>query len=240
MPPNRRNLYRLLQVQPDAPLPVIKASYRVIMSSLRAHPDLGGDEEQAALINLAYSVLSDPDKRAAYDRLLAPKLALQRRSAPTPAAPEVLAALDDRLGWRERGQCPMCRQGLPSRLDASSACLGCGSPLMPAPTPDAAGRELFGRRASERLARDQPLTVQLVKNGAELPARWRDVSLTGMSFFAPIPLPPGQVLRIRDVALDGLAQVIGSRPQGKAHLTHARLLTTRFLQARGQFLSVEA
>jgi hypothetical protein len=239
MPPNRRNLYRLLQVQPDAPVQVIKASYRVIMSSLRAHPDLGGDEEQAALINLAYSVLSDPDKRAAYDRLLAPKLQLQRQRA-EPVLVDSPLVLEAGHDWRQRGHCPLCRTALPARLEVSTACLGCGSPLMPAPAPDSAGRELFGRRASQRLARDQPLTVQLVRNGAELPARWRDVSLTGLSFFAPVALPAGQVLRIRDVALDGLAQVIGCRPQGKAHLAHARLLTTRFLQARGQFLSVKA
>lgn len=240
MPPNRRNLYRILQVQPDAPVQVIKASYRVIMSSLRAHPDLGGDEDQAALINLAYSVLSDPEKRAAYDRLLAPKLQLQRRGGTAAPAADAAVVLEAGPDWRERGHCPLCRQPLPQRLEINTSCLGCGSPLMPAPAPDTAGRELFGRRASQRLARDQPLTVQLVKNGAELPARWRDVSLTGLSFFAPVPLPAGQVLRIRDVSLDGLAQVIGCRPQGKAHLAHARLLTTRFLQARGQFLSVKA
>ena len=38
---NRRNYYRILQVQPDAPVEVIKASYRALMRELRLHPDLG-------------------------------------------------------------------------------------------------------------------------------------------------------------------------------------------------------
>ena len=51
MKKNRRNYYRVLHVQPDAPIEVIKASYRALMGPLRHHPDLGGDHETAALIN---------------------------------------------------------------------------------------------------------------------------------------------------------------------------------------------
>lgn len=64
---NRRNYYRILHVQPDAPLAVIKASYRAQMQKLKLHPDLGGDEKNAATINEAYATLSDEKKRAAYD-----------------------------------------------------------------------------------------------------------------------------------------------------------------------------
>src|ERR1700689_2715695 len=67
---NRRNYYRILHVQPEAPGPIIPASYRAMMSKLRLHPDLGGDTAGAALINEAYAVLSDPAKRASYDQKL--------------------------------------------------------------------------------------------------------------------------------------------------------------------------
>lgn len=67
---NRRNYYRVLQVQPDAPLAVIRASYRALMSNLRQHPDLGGDHEAAVLLNEAYAVLSDPSRRRLYDHAL--------------------------------------------------------------------------------------------------------------------------------------------------------------------------
>ena len=69
---NRRNFYRILGVQSDAPVEVVKASYRTIMHRLKMHPDLGGDHEQAALINEAFATLSNPLKRAEYDRRLGP------------------------------------------------------------------------------------------------------------------------------------------------------------------------
>ena len=59
--------YDLLGVTPAAPAEIITAVYRAWMSTLRAHPDLGGDEEFAKQLNLAYATLRDPDRRAAYD-----------------------------------------------------------------------------------------------------------------------------------------------------------------------------
>jgi DnaJ-class molecular chaperone len=67
---NQRNLYRILYVQPDAPVEIIRASYRTVMQKLKAHPDLGGDEWNAAIINKAFAVLSDAQKRRAYDAAL--------------------------------------------------------------------------------------------------------------------------------------------------------------------------
>ncbi len=67
---NQRNYYRILHVQPDAPLQIIKSSYRTLMQKLKQHPDLGGEHANAALINEAYAVLTDPVKRAAYDQTL--------------------------------------------------------------------------------------------------------------------------------------------------------------------------
>lgn len=73
MDSNRRNYYRILHVQPDAPEAVIRASYRTIMQRLKAHPDLGGDGEAAALLNEARAVLTDPARRAAYDADFRPR-----------------------------------------------------------------------------------------------------------------------------------------------------------------------
>src|SRR2546428_13781943 len=44
------------------------------MRELQAHPDLGGDEEKAKVVNEAHRVLSDPDLRTEYD-------AIRRRAA---------------------------------------------------------------------------------------------------------------------------------------------------------------
>lgn len=66
----RQSYYNILQVQRDASGEVITSAYRAIMSKLKKHPDLGGDPEEAKLINEAYEALSDPKKRAAYDETL--------------------------------------------------------------------------------------------------------------------------------------------------------------------------
>ena len=67
MKSTRRNHYRMLHVQPEAPPEIIAASYRTLMQKLRAHPDLGGDADYAVLLNEAYAVLSDPQRRQRYD-----------------------------------------------------------------------------------------------------------------------------------------------------------------------------
>ena len=56
--PNRCDFYRLLQVQPDASIEVIEASYRTLMRQLRMHPDLGGEH---TLAGVAIQVLRRDD-----------------------------------------------------------------------------------------------------------------------------------------------------------------------------------
>ncbi len=67
---NKRNYYRILHIQPDAPGEIVRSSYRILMQKLKAHPDLGGEDWNATIINEAYQVLKDPDKRKGYDAAL--------------------------------------------------------------------------------------------------------------------------------------------------------------------------
>jgi hypothetical protein len=60
--------YEILQVHPRASAEMVRKAYRTLMGEMRGHPDLGGDEERAKLINEAYAVLGDPDLRRAYDQ----------------------------------------------------------------------------------------------------------------------------------------------------------------------------
>jgi DnaJ domain len=60
--------YEALQVHPRASAEMIKKAYRTLMGEMGGHPDLGGDEEKAKLLNEAYAVLGDPDLRRAYDQ----------------------------------------------------------------------------------------------------------------------------------------------------------------------------
>ncbi len=63
-----KNYYQVLYIQPDAPTEVIRASYYSLMRDLNIHPDLGGDQTVASLLNEAYETLSNRQKRATYDR----------------------------------------------------------------------------------------------------------------------------------------------------------------------------
>ena len=61
------NFYERLNVAADATGDTIKKSYKAL--ARKYHPDKpSGDTETMQEIQLAYSVLSDPDKRAHYDR----------------------------------------------------------------------------------------------------------------------------------------------------------------------------
>jgi curved DNA-binding protein CbpA len=60
------DLYKTLQVDPEAEVDVIRAAYRVLAA--KHHPDVGGSAEQMSAINRAWKALSDPSARAAYDR----------------------------------------------------------------------------------------------------------------------------------------------------------------------------
>lgn len=77
---NRRNYYRILKVQPDASSEIIKNNYRAIMQKLKMHPDLGGDEWNASIINIAYNVLKNPAKRKKYDESLLQQYCIKQLS----------------------------------------------------------------------------------------------------------------------------------------------------------------
>ena len=79
--------YAVLQVHPLAEQRVIEKAYKVLV--MEYHPDNGGDNERMVAINLAYEVLSDPEKRTHYDREL-----LGSRYAAGPQAPTVAASPD--------------------------------------------------------------------------------------------------------------------------------------------------
>jgi hypothetical protein len=57
--------YEVLEVSPKARQSVIEKAYRALMREV--HPDLGGDQRKAQLVNEAYEVLRDPASRRVYD-----------------------------------------------------------------------------------------------------------------------------------------------------------------------------
>jgi hypothetical protein len=229
---NRRNYYRILHVQPEAPDQVITASYRTMMSKLRLHPDLGGDTANAALINEAYAVLSDPARRAAYDlQQRRPKGAERSRSGEAAAAPARKPVVPP--------QCPFCRAGAPREIQANTRCHQCNSPLAPPPALPLKRNELFGRRTVPRMSRSD--TVTLIA-GWQTPARTaqlRDLSMTGVSVIADIKIEAQQVIRVIAPLFDILATVVSCRTDGRRVEVHASLLHAIFMRPKGVVVCVK-
>lgn len=60
-----RNLYGVLGVAPSSSAQELRSAYRKLARI--CHPDRGGEEERFKEIAAAYAVLSDPERRVAYD-----------------------------------------------------------------------------------------------------------------------------------------------------------------------------
>jgi curved DNA-binding protein CbpA len=79
----RRDPYRILQIQPDADPDVVRAAYRVL--ARKAHPDASAAldptaERRMTDLNWAYALVRDPVKRQAWES--------DRRRAPPPTPAE--------------------------------------------------------------------------------------------------------------------------------------------------------
>jgi curved DNA-binding protein CbpA len=249
---NRRNYYRILHVQPEAPAEIIKASYRTLMSKLKMHPDLGGDHKLAILVNEAYAVLSDPERRAAYDLEIG-RVPYRGRRGPRPEP------ADHPAGWSaqgpagepdrpaasaatgdDEGHCPWCRTAAPPKIKPDTRCMRCRAPLAKPPGPGAGAHELFGRRGATRRPRANLAIMQRLDGGATLSVRLRDISLSGLGLITTTAVPDNTRVRIQSQDFEAIAMIIGSQRDGGEHLLHARLLSLALTRRTGVFMSETA
>lgn len=244
---NRRNYYRILHVQPDAPMEVIKTSYRTLMLKLRHHPDLGGDHWNATLINEAYRVLVDPVARAEYDRrftYLHRPSTQSRTQDPSQEDRRDSGASQKGPPPNLKNQCPFCRVGHPAGLreDPEAECQVCRSPLFET-------RRLQGQDKSKRsIARIKQHS--LIVFYTHWPQRHgyrgtiRDLSPHGLQFTAAKPLSKNDVIKINCDALEAVARVACceslSDRSGHDLRIGAEFITLRFTHSLGTFFSKDA
>jgi hypothetical protein len=214
-------------VQPEAPIELIRASYRTLMGPLRQHPDLGGDHETAALLNEAYAVLSDPSRRAAYDRTLVKERWRGGQRAAEGERVERPVQRMDPGRWRDEGVCPFCRGKLSLLGEPDPRCGRCKAPLMAPPTPDPAAREFFGKRLTARFTKNRPVSLLPGWELEPWAVTMRDLSLSGICVIAEATLPVDRVVWIVDDDFEALAVVVSSRRAAGAFSVHARFLTLR-------------
>ena len=232
---NRRHYYRILHVQPDAPLEVIKSSYRTLMTKLRQHPDLGGDDAGASLINEAYAVLTDPAKREAYDRELLARVAMRDLSGLRGA--DLGAGADStRLGR----SCPFCNAERDPRLELKSdtRCHQCAGPLYPAGQLDDVGSD---QRALRRMSHTGQIEVFTHWPQQAIPGYTRDLSPAGIQFVFGRELNREQIIKIEGRFVHAIARVASCRRQGgrvgPSFSIGAAFLTRLFNRAQGTFVS---
>ncbi|KAJ4775346.1 Chaperone protein DnaJ [Rhynchospora pubera] len=87
VPHTSLSLYDVLGIKKGATYPEIKAAYRRLVRE--CHPDTVGDDQKAEFadefmrVHAAYTTLSDPNKRAGYDRDMMVAIGGRSRLAPS-------------------------------------------------------------------------------------------------------------------------------------------------------------
>jgi hypothetical protein len=219
--------YRVLHVQPDAPAAIIHASYRTLVQ--RALSTNRSSDEIAAL-DLAYAILGDPQRRAAYDVERLGQTDVFRADAMDPA------------GTAGTHSCLFCgaAHGLQRVLERDDECGHCASPLF------AAERHRFeysGQRMLHRIPKEHAVDIWVTwPQEAPIRAEMRNLSLNGMLFVSAVRLQFNQVIRIDCSELRALARVahVKHGSDGERFRIGVEFLTLRFSQIRGNFVSAQA
>jgi hypothetical protein len=210
------------------------------MQRLRAAPNAAEAHEQAVLLTEAYAVLSNPERRAAYD--LARDIALSRREADFAAT----AVLDPDAARYAAHHCLFCgaAHGLERVLEPDDDCRECASPLYPA---ERQRLQPSGKRMLQRIPRRRAVELYVAWPQPEpYAAEMRDLSLNGMQLATSAPLRPNQIVRIACAACATVARVAHCEreetPPGvdRLWIVGVEFLTLRFANARGTFVSARA
>ncbi len=221
---NRRNYYRLLQVQPDAPVEIIRAAFRALMLKLKHHPDLGGSTLDASDLNEAYAVLTDPGRRAVYDQ-------------------ELYQHYTKRPGTRDKSPlitvfCPVCKRPLARKPEPGDRCSSCRSPLH-SEKPDDHNQAY--ERALARTRRDAKVIYYRSWPGKAQQGRMIDFSPQGMRFCCAEKIPPGTVLKIKSEICDASGTVTNARKENEGrqdlYAIGVVFLAVNFIEPRGSFVS---
>lgn len=234
-----RNYYEVLHVSRDAPLEIIRGSYRTLMQQLKHHPDLGGDTLTAALINEAYAVLSNPDRRAEYNVRLDMMEQISRGVPGEPFGQRPVSP-GERVPDLSR-ECAFCEtpHNYGSVVEVDAGCHTCGSPLYAAEQPRI---ETVGQRAVVRIGKRQKITYYTHWPQARgYAARIEDISLNGLRLVTRGDLVEGQRIKIVSGVVEAVANVTYCMQERRGWTTRrvagVSFLTLRFVRSVGGFVS---
>jgi hypothetical protein len=227
---NRRNYYRILQVQPDAPIAIIRASYRTQMRELGKHPDLGGSVSGAAVLNEAYETLSNPESRAEYDKKLALKFADARQQTRSSSKEPATLSL-----------CPFCKKPMLRNPQPGAICLICQTPVQSAPI---ASSFASGKRTLFRTKRSEQIRYYCTWPDKPRQGVMVDFSPKGVRFICEEKLVPKTVLKISSRFFEASGIITNSQEKisgrQKQHVVGVYFLAVNFMDSRGNLLSTSA
>jgi hypothetical protein len=234
-----RDYYRILHVSSDAPAGIVQTSYRTLLQRLRTRSEAGTDAaDEAALLTQAYEVLSDPQRRAAYDRA---------RLAASPEDYAATAVLDPNAERYAAHRCLFCgnRHGLDRALDHDDHCPTCSSPLYPA---ERHRLEYSGQRMLKRIPKQREVDLYVGwPQRAPFAVAMRDLSLNGMQIAGGAPLQLNQIVKVECAICAAIARVAhcnrersGLTGAGERWAVGVEFLTLRFRNSRGTFVSARA
>ncbi len=224
---NRRNYYRILQVQPDAPFEIIRTSYLTLLHKLKQHPDLGGDHWNATLLNEAFHTLSDKEKRAEYDKRL-------------------LEYYTKSFYSKERGKkrpartvfCHFCKRPLTCEGDSNRSCVCHNNPLR---TEKRAGKKESCKRALMRTEKIEMFHFVTSTSKRVYKAQMVDLSPQGVRFLCKRELVTYEIIKIESTLLRAVAEVVSSQKvviNGRVFYSiGAHFQSISFTQQEGTFLS---
>lgn len=229
------SFYEILQIGRDADATCVRRAYRHLMQQAGNHPDRGGDAATAALINKAYAVLIDVDKRADYDARLDVMLHISRGFSTRPGNEATTKVLDPTR------ECVFCEQphdfGRTSDMDLG--CDRCNSPLA---TTDNLRIEPADQRAMARLGRQLDLTFFTHwQQAAGFGAITEDISLNGLRMVSRREIQPGQRIRLVSNVIEAVGNVSHCVPRHgllrSETVAGVAFLTLRLARSVGGFLS---
>lgn len=239
---NNRNYYQILHVQRDAPVAVIRSSYRTMMQQLKMHPDLGGDHDKAALVNQAYMILMNSKSRAEYDVSLDAEAEINSSGSQVKSKSSSSAETFYRKTDVTK-YCSFCQttHNLGKTIEPESICYECGSTLFPATK---LVFEKDDQRVIKRIDKQWPVTFYTQwPDPISYLGQSQDVSLNGMQMLTTISLHEGQIIKMKSHMMDAVARVMNYREDYVEGVKLWRMglefITLRFYKTQGMFLKLD-
>lgn len=224
---NRRNYYRVLQVQPDAHFEVIRTSYLTLLRKLKQHPDLGGDNWNAAILNEAYHTLKDEKKRAEYDTELFRCYTKNFYSKEKVKKQPVTTVF-----------CPFCKRSLARTDDTDNSCVCHKKPLH---TEEKNSKREGCRRSLVRTQKSGKLHFITSHSKVIYAAQMVNLSPEGIRFLCRKALNLNEIIKIDSLLFRAIAEINYSEKRIKGrnvfYYVGAHFHSISFTDQEGTFFS---